>query len=133
MRIGQAWTIGLLALAVVLAAGCSHSSETTAPCASGPCPVALLTSQHPSRSSDGCILLEVRGVLVEHRVSGLGVRKSSGVVRSVMWPFGWSARRDAEGIALVNRAGQVVARTGDQIAMPGGATADYEFICDLGT
>jgi hypothetical protein len=74
--------------------------------------------------------LAVEGRLVRHPISGLGLEKDNGVVRGVLWPFGWSARWDGDQIALINRAGQIVAREGDQISMSGGATPEHDFICD---
>jgi hypothetical protein len=38
----------------------------------------------------------------------------------VIWPFGWTAWREGEEIALFDDIGNVVARTGDRAAFGGG-------------
>jgi len=99
-------------------------------CATQGCPIRLATNPRPPGPSDGCILMSVEGTVVRHSIYGLGLEKSNGAVRGVLWPFGWSARWDSDRVALVNRAGKVVAREGDHISLSGGGTKDYDFICD---
>ena len=74
--------------------------------------------------------MHISGTLVADPVYGLGLQQPDGSVRGVMWPFRWSARREADGIVLVNRAGEVVARQGHPVSWTGGHTRDYDFLCD---
>ena len=105
--------MGAAVLAVVLA-GCSASLRT-APAPAEECETALLT-----------------GALVEDPRSGLGVEDVTGTVTPVTWPFGYSARLDLGGIALVDADGAVVAHVGDSIEVAGGLGTDFWAACGFG-
>jgi hypothetical protein len=121
------WTVTLLAVLLVAIGGCGPNSTAPSPCLG--CPVELATMPRPPGPNNGCILMEVGGTLVPHPIFGLGLLRD-GNLRGVRWPFGWTARREAEGIVLINRAGDIVAREGGRISMEGGSTSDYDFLCD---
>jgi hypothetical protein len=90
-----------------------------------PEPIALLTGEpprEPGETPGACpaALLEGRLVLDERwgpAVQGTG--PESPIVR-VVWPFGYTARVDALGIALVGADGMAVAHLGDMLAIGGG-------------
>lgn len=69
-----------------------------------------------------CALMSHTGWVALHMDTGLGVRDADGTVRGALWPSGYSAHRDADGVAvLVDAAGQPVARENDAISFGGGA------------
>jgi hypothetical protein len=90
-----------------------------------PEPIALLTDEpprDPGETPAACpaALLEGRLVLDERwgpAVQGTG--PESPIVR-VVWPFGYTARVDALGIALVGADGVAIAHLGDVLAIGGG-------------
>lgn len=81
---------------------------------------------------NGCqVLRAIEGVLKTDLVRGLGLenrRRFTGVV----WPHGYSARRDADGlVSLLDREGRVLAREGDTVAMGGSHRDDgVIYACD---
>jgi hypothetical protein len=99
-------------------------------CASAPVgPVTINTAAAPS---EVCEAAFVGGVLAYDSTYGLGL-KGSGRVAVVVWPYGYSARREQDGVVvLIDPAGRVVAREGDYIEAAGafGDTAAY-VECDL--
>ncbi len=100
-----------------------------AACASalvGPVPI------NTGARSNVCATAFVGGVLAYDTTYGLGF-KSGDSVRVVVWPYGYSARREQDGVVvLMDPTGRVVAREGDTIAAAGafGDTATY-VECDL--
>jgi hypothetical protein len=87
-----------------------------AACAAPVGPVALIT-QPPTNV---CLTARVGGVLVEDPTYGLAISSSDGHVGGTVWPNGFSAWRDEEGIVvLTSPGGQVVAREGDRIESAG--------------
>jgi hypothetical protein len=69
--------------------------------------------------------MSVEGRLVAEASSGLGLRQRDGTTLGVVWPNRWSARRESDGIVLLDIEGQVVAREGDFVVMDGWATEDH--------
>jgi hypothetical protein len=72
------------------------------------------------------------GILKYDSTHGLGFKRGD-TVRVVVWPNGYSARREQDGVVvLIEPSGRVVAREGDTIFAAGGIgdTADYAE-CDL--
>lgn len=68
-----------------------------------------------------CALRNNSGSIVAHAETGLGVRYADGQVRGAVWPFGYSARRDSDGVpVLIDAGGQPVARESDPISFGGG-------------
>lgn len=115
----------LIALTVV---GCSvfDPRSSTGPsdaCASTGCAVLLHTSER-LRPGEACPMRRIGGFLAADATYGLGVRDRAGEFAGVVWPFGYSARREANGIVLLDRSGVIVAREGDLVAMAGTVTAD---------
>jgi hypothetical protein len=76
----------------------------------------------------------VGGVLAYDTTYGLGLKNGNGGrVVVVVWPNGYSARREQDGVVvLIDPSGRTVAREGDRIAAAGalGDTAVY-VECDL--
>lgn len=66
----------------------------------------------------------IGGFLAADATFGLGVRDREGNFTGVVWPFGYSARRDANGTVLVDRLGRTLAREGDLVAMAGSVGID---------
>lgn len=110
------WVLALLVLAV--------GACTSAPIG----PVAINTlAPNPV-----CEAARVGGVLVYDSTYGLGF-KSGDKVRVAVWPYGYSARREQDGVVvLIDSSGQLIAREGDTIVAAGanGDTATY-VECDL--
>lgn len=107
---------GLWALVLVIIA--------VAGCADAPIgPVAINTSAPRTV----CAAARVGGILVYDTTYGLGF-KSGDVVHVAVWPNGYSARREQDGVVvLIDPSGRVVARERDTIAASGanGDTAVY--------
>jgi hypothetical protein len=95
------WRLREATLSLVLIAG----TQTTA-VACGGCPGALLP-----------------GVLVAQG-SELAIKEdAAGFIRPIRWPFGYSVRPDSNGLVLTDLFGNVKAREGDQVGLPGGETS----------
>jgi len=105
--------LAALASAVLVLAGCSVQLRT-APAAVQVCDEALGS-----------------GRLVASAQSGLALADGSGRITPILWPFGYTARRDASGIALIGHKGEVLAKEGDFVEAAGGTGADGFFaVCD---
>jgi hypothetical protein len=124
MRRMKGWRRAFVVLAFALAmsaAACSpgpqRSSISGDGCGPGMCLVPLRTSSKPG---DGpCPLMAILGVMVRDPTYGLGLRNEAGRTVGVIWPFGYSARRDEVGTILFNPRGQALAREGDSVRMAG--------------
>lgn len=104
--------IAAAALAVAMLAGCGT-------------PVSLRTQPAPLSA---CMDALATGTLVASAKSGLAIRAGDeGEMIEVEWPFGYTARRDLTGLALVDGAGTVIAHEGQVIQMGGGSGADNVF------
>jgi hypothetical protein len=99
-------TISGVLLAAVILSGCSVQLRT-ATAAVDACDEALLT-----------------GRLVGSAASGLAIADADGKITEMLWPFGYSARRDVSGIALIDDKGRLVAREGEMVHMAGGLGAN---------
>jgi hypothetical protein len=95
-------------------------------CDAAGCPVYLATQAHEVAT---CLLLPLSGVLVRDDTYGLGLRHSDGSVAGALWPFGWSARRDSDGVVLLDSAGDVVAREGEEVTFDGNRLEDHDVVC----
>lgn len=60
------------------------------------------------------------GVLVQEPQSGVGIRDDNGEVWQVIWPFGYTARVDADRFAILDATGNVLAHVGDRVGVGGG-------------
>jgi hypothetical protein len=89
----------------------------------GACSVRI-TTKPVAEANMVCRLGGVGGFLAADDRTGMGIRMGADVL-PVIWPFGWSARRDLLGpLILVDRDGRDVAREGDQVALGGGFDRD---------
>jgi len=105
--------LAALALAALVLAACSVQLRT-APAAVPGCDDAL---------GSGRLVVDSR--------SGLGLADGSGRITPILWPFGYTARRDPAGVTLVGHKGEVLAREGDFVQAAGGTGADGVFaVCD---
>ena len=118
-RFGPARSVPELALLALLLGACA-----SAPIG----PVRINTGAE----SSVCALAAVGGVLAYDTTYGLGF-KSGDRVRVVVWPYGYSARREQDGVAvLIDPSGRVVAREGDHLAAAGAFSDNATFVmCDL--
>ena len=92
-------------------------------------PVALAT-----QSDEGCFLANTTGMLVSDATAGTAiVQEDMGkLTAQVLWPTGYTARRNG-GVEVLDRAGHVVARTGQRYELLGGYNdADQWIACDGG-
>ena len=102
--------LSLVALAsLVLACGAEPAST--------PMTIALLTASQPATICDDALL---SGRLVRDAETGLAVAGPTGEITRILWPFGFSARYEADRISLLNEAGGTVAAEGDSVEMGGG-------------
>ncbi len=93
-----------LALLGVVLAGCGS--------------ISLRTASAPVQGCDDAL---ASGRLVMSAASGLALADTTGAVIEVLWPYGYSAKRQiAGGVALLDETGKVLAHEGDSISMGGG-------------
>ena len=85
------------------------------------CSVQLRTASAPVNACDEALLT---GRLVPSAASGLAVADPDGKVTEMLWPFGYSARRDVSGISMVDDKGRLVAREGEMVHLTGGLGAN---------
>lgn len=70
----------------------------------------------------GCPAALLSGVIVAQG-SDLSLGVDTGdTVHPVRWPFGYGVRQDADGLVLTDLFGNVMAREGDLVTLPGGET-----------
>lgn len=83
----------------------------------------------PPNTTGFCRLAGGGGLLAPHPDTVLGVAGSvTGNVLPIIWPHGYTARRDDDGtVVLLDPAGQVVARQGDRVSFAGGFGNDGIF------
>lgn len=81
------------------------------------CAVHLVTEPKPH--GNVCLLAQVGGIVAVDPKVGVGLRGPDGVTRPVVWPFGYTASRDFEGVTITDEEGRVVAHEGDEIAAAG--------------
>ena len=111
--------LSLVALAsLVLACGAEPAST--------PMTIALLTANQPATACDDALLT---GRLVRDAETGLAVAGPTGEITRVIWPFGFSARYEADRIWLVNEAGGIVASEGESVEMGGGFGTRFWSAC----
>jgi hypothetical protein len=83
-------------------------------------PVGLRTA--PAKV-DACDMALLAGELVASAQSGLAIRTADGTTE-VLWPFGYSAAREASGLVLRDVTGKVVGHEGQRVQMSGGLGAN---------
>ena len=87
-------------------------------------PVGLRTQPAPISARMDAL---ATGTLTSSNLSGLAIKANDGTIVEVEWPFEYTARREAQGLTLVDSVGQIVAREGQRIQMGGGTGADGVF------
>lgn len=92
-------------------------------------PIPLLTgdSSGATSSKEFCRLAMAAGTLVPHVRSGLGLAHADGAVQPIRWPSGFTSELLSDGAILYNERGQILAREGDPMQMPGGIGPDGVF------
>jgi len=94
------------------------------------CTVQLRTDSRPRDACDDAL---ASGRLVTDARSGLALATNGGDVTPILWPFGWSARREMSSVVLLDGTGKVVAREGDLVQVGGGLGSDGFFaVCPVG-
>jgi hypothetical protein len=91
----------------------------------GGCSVQIRTGPQDVQACDGAL---IAGKLARSGETGAGLLDGEGVVQSVTWPFGFSARIGVSGLELLDAAGTYVAREGDVISAGGGSDGQGSFV-----
>ena len=99
---------------VVILAGCSGIGPPSTSDLRPSGPLVLLRTEE--RPADACHAHPVRGTLVADEEHGVGLL-IEGTVWEVVWPAGYTARRDPSGVVLLGP--DVVAQEGDEIVSAG--------------
>lgn len=81
---------------------------------------------------DACEQALLAGELVASTQSGLAVRSADDVTE-VLWPFGYSATREMNGLVLRDETGRIVAHEGQRVQMSGGMGANNAWTACAGT
>lgn len=122
----KVWRPAFFVLAAALSfslAACAPATEPSSTeresCGPSLCTVVLKTTPEPTGLNEPCPLMAIIGVLEPEPTYGLGLRTEAGRIVGVIWPFGYSARRDESGTILFNRQGRELARQGDTLQMGG--------------
>jgi hypothetical protein len=76
-----------------------------------------------------CMDALLAGTLTRSAASGLGVAAENGQSTAIEWPFGYSARVEADRVVLVDETGKVVAREGEAISLGGGLGNALWYAC----
>jgi len=76
----------------------------------------------PAGTPAACPEALIEGTLVADERWGMALAGTDGLRRKVLWPHGYTARREAGGLVLYDAGGSVVAREGDVVAIGGGET-----------
>lgn len=92
-------------------------------------PVGLRTA--PTRV-DACDQALLAGELIASNLSGLAVRNADQVTE-VLWPFGYSATRETNGLVLRDEMGKVLVHEGQRVQMSGGLGANNVWTACPGT
>jgi hypothetical protein len=116
-------SLGLGALRSIDSSGALLGSTSANPSGS-PAPALAdlvpLKTQQPRPSGAPCMAARIEGTLVNHSEDGLALRQGDESITRVIWPYGYFARRGADGLELVDGDGIVRAREGDRIVLGGG-------------
>ena len=83
----------------------------------------LVGMQTTTVGCGGCPAAWLPGVLVAQG-SELAIKEdTAGFIRSIRWPFGYGVHSDSDGLVLTDLLGNVKAREGDHVGLPGGETS----------
>jgi hypothetical protein len=108
---------GLMVALSIVVVGCNAALHQ----ADGP--VAIHTQAQAPNPGDACPAASVTGQLVADPTWGLALRGTSGT-RGVVWGYGYSARRDAGKVVLLDPSGNTIAKEGDSVRLGGNVGAD---------
>jgi hypothetical protein len=115
-------------LVVLIAAGaligCGQADPSASGATGGPprATIALRTAApEPAGTPQACMASVIEGILVRDAPSGIAIRDTQGVMRQVVWPYGYGARDDRGRLAVLDASGAAVAHEGDRVAIGGGA------------
>ncbi|MEP6639252.1 MAG: hypothetical protein ABJC39_07865 [Chloroflexota bacterium] len=132
MNSKRAGLLGTIALAIVLAiawVGCGPWFGAS---------VALRTSVGPGGVANGngsytvgCYTSGTQGDLVADP-NGVAIVGKSGTRTMVVWPAGFTGRQFGGEIAILDRSGNVVARTGTKVYLEGGYENGGFLTCETG-
>ncbi|HYO43615.1 MAG TPA: hypothetical protein VES19_10500, partial [Candidatus Limnocylindrales bacterium] len=104
-----------------------HIATQAAGPGTAPEPVPLLTGDPPDGTVRECPAALLEGRLVADAASGLAVQAvgwADAPTVTVVWPFGYAARVDALGYALLDERGATIAHAGDLVGIGGGMPAE---------
>jgi hypothetical protein len=88
-------------------------------------PSTVLIQTAPEETPASCMAALLQGRLVLSPAGSIEVVDPGGALRSVIWPPGYSARRNGS-IAIIDEHGDVVAHVGDTIEAGGGHVGPAE-------
>lgn len=97
-------------------------------------PVALRTTETPGYGTQyGCYAAGTGGQLVVDADAGTAVEETemSHSRVQVTWPRGYTARHSGSDVEVLNRYGEVVARTGTEVHLVGGYENGSFLVCNL--
>lgn len=83
-------------------------------------PVALWTSGTLGQHESICFTSANDGLLVPDQVAGTALVESNGHSYPVVWPRGYTGRQAGSEVEIINTAGKVVHKTGQQVHLLGG-------------
>jgi hypothetical protein len=109
------FALALLGTTIAAIAACAPVQLGTAPATGAP--VQLRTASAAVNVCDDAI---GSGRLVANAQTGLALSDATGTTIQILWPFGYSARREGTGVALLDETGKVVAHEGDFVQAGGG-------------
>jgi hypothetical protein len=107
--------LALLGVTIAAIAACAPAQLGTAPPTGAP--VHLRTAPAAVNVCDDAL---GSGRLVANAQTGLAFSDATGATMPILWPFGYSARREGSGIALLDETGKVLAHEGDFVQAGGG-------------
>ena len=112
----------ILIIAVVLT-GCVQGAPS-ASLAIGGSPrttIVLRTlAPEPPGTPQACMAALITGTLVRNPTSGVALRDEQGLVRQVVWRYGYGARDNGGRLVVLDASGAVVAHEGDRVSIGGG-------------
>jgi len=108
---------GAIALVVLVFAGCSGAATPAATSSDERIPITV-----ESQPSMACMQALITGILVPHAEWGMALQTpGTGELMHPIFPFGYSAVRDGDRLALLDAEGRLVARTGQLVQSSGGS------------
>ena len=109
----RAWAVAVL---IIVAACSPFVSEADSTASAEAETVVLLTG---NLEPVGCPAAVIEGELIPDASAGSAIMAGD-LVRAIRWPVGYSGRRAAGEVEILDQAGRVVARTGTRVRLSGG-------------